>query len=643
MKVSFIRPIGTIPQTPAAVQGVVATVISSTEIDLSWTSIAGAQNYTVRIFGNPVVTLPVTNANFTQLAPSTQYRFTVAAINIFGEGPQSTPVLATTLTALQPPSQVMGLTANPISTSEIDLAWSTTLGAANYIVQRNGANITTVSGLTYNDTGLTQATQYQYNIIATNSAGPGPASAAVFASTNAAESGGAVKWNPGHWTESDTVLGQSSTLANIKSEIDMMGGLVNVNGYMILVSWGFLQQLLNTYTFTELNNIVSYIKGKGKRWCLQIVAGSFTNTHPNGSTNILPAYISTSGNTAQYGTAGFRVGGVTTVVAGACGWWGGDGNGNTYGAALWRPNVMAEWIKLHQKVGATYDTDSSFEGIYQGEDSFYQGTGSTNNSDYNDTTQLNNWKNWLQACCASFPTSNVWFSETFLQFQNNSIALTNYITDTGKPYTNHPPALAQTDSLGAVQRSAIHTWGTQTYAGQLGSLGDRRSLLRFVAEVQAPDMGFFINLGSPREDILAGLNIMKCTHVFWAIMPNSIAATTKPAKYPVTFTANVTGSSGTLVSVWPLPSGTYDLVTNAGGRGTFTKGSKAVSFSASQTQTSPTISINFPIVPFNWFNGGTASAAQNGTSLSYSDAGLGAWINDPANALQNSAYPADYP
>ena len=105
MKVSFIRPLGTVPQTPAAVQGVVATVISSTEIDLTWTAIAGAQNYTVRIFGNPVVTLPVTNAQFTQLAPQTQYSFTVAAINTFGEGQQSTPVLATTQAALQPPTQ----------------------------------------------------------------------------------------------------------------------------------------------------------------------------------------------------------------------------------------------------------------------------------------------------------------------------------------------------------------------------------------------------------------------------------------------------------------------------------------------------------------------------------------------------------
>jgi len=97
MKVSFIRTLGTFPQTPAPVTGVVATVISSSEIDLTWTPIAGAQNYTVRMFGNPVVTLPGTAANFTGLAPATTYNFTVAAINTFGEGPPSPVTAATTL------------------------------------------------------------------------------------------------------------------------------------------------------------------------------------------------------------------------------------------------------------------------------------------------------------------------------------------------------------------------------------------------------------------------------------------------------------------------------------------------------------------------------------------------------------------
>lgn len=455
-----------------------------------------------------------------------------------------------------------------------------------------------------------------------------------------------VKWYPGQGVESDTVLSKNGTLASVQSEINMISSLDNVLHYMILVTWSMLQQVANVYTFTALDAIINYLTNRGssamntpKNYWIQIICGSFTKTNPAaGDFNIVPQYIQQS---SAFGQAGFRVGGVTTQPAGVFGWWGGDGNGNTYAAALWRPAVMAEYIKLCNAVGARYDSDLRYGGIYQGEDSFYQGTGSTNGADYNDTTQRNNWNNWLTSVCTSHPTTSVAFSETFLQVQPNSIALTNNITDGTFP--NHPPLMAQTDSLGAVQRGAIHTWGTQTYAGQLGTLGNRISTGRFVAEVQAPDQGFFINLGSPREDIKAGLDVLGCTHSFWAILPSPTAITTKPAKYPCTFTANVVGLSGTLSSNWPLPSGTYDVVTNAGGRGTFTKGSKNVTFSTSQSSTTNVISINFPLVPFNWFNGGTATAAQNGTSLSYTDPGLGVWLNDPANALANSAYPPGYP
>jgi hypothetical protein len=460
--------------------------------------------------------------------------------------------------------------------------------------------------------------------------------------------GGPVKWNPGRGVESNTVLQLNQGLATIKSEINLIANADNIITYMILVTWANLQQIANTYTWGNLDGVVDYLTNrngnsamhKPKRWVLQIVSGSFTSTHPNaGGYSIVPQYLQQ--NPGTYGQAGYRVAGVVTQPSGVGAWWGGDGNGNTYSAALWRPSVSAEYIKLWQAALARYNSDPMFEGIYQGEDSFYTGTGSDNGADYNDTTARINWQNLLAASCAAGPNTNVMFSETFLRVQPNSIALTNNITDGS--FTNHPPMLAQTDSLGAVQRSVTHTWGTQTYTGQLGSLGDRRSSLRFVAEIQAPDQGFYINLGSDRADILDGLNQMKCTHDFWAIVQSPTAVSTKPAKYPCTFTAPPTGLSGTLASVWPLTSGTYDFVTTAGGRATFTKGSKNVTFSTAQSSTGNVVNINLPLIPFNWATGGTATAAQNGTSSSYTDAGLIAWLNDPANALTNLGYPPDYP
>lgn len=539
------------------------------------------------------------------------------------------------------PNPPLNLTVTGTTTSSVSLSWSIPIGGATtYNLYRNGTKVQSgLSGTSTTDTGLTSATSYTYYVTSQAAIGEGSRSNSVVGTTSSSQS---VKWNPGNWIESDTVIGTGGGLSDIQGDIDAIASLNNVVGIMVLCTWGFLQQAANTYTFSSLDTIVAYIKGKGKKWCVQVVAGSFTTTHPGTNDfNIVPAYIQQ--NVAQFGQSGYRVGGVTTQPSGVSGWWGGDGNGNTYGAALWRVNVMAEWKKLGQAAAVKYDSDPAFEGWYQGEDSFYAGTGADNGSDYNDVTMESNWEGWLTSMCAAFTTSNVMFSETFLQFQPQSIKLVNFITDTGKPFPNHPPLLAQTDSLGAVQRSAIHTWGTQTYTGQLGSLGDRRSLGRFVAEIQAPDLGFFINLGSAREDIKAGLDIMRCTHAFWVRVPSPTSVSTKPGKYPCTFTANVTGTSGTLTTPWPLPSGQYNMVTNTGGIMTVTQASTAATFSISQTQTSPSINVNIPMIPNNWFNGGTTTTAENGTGLNYTDAGLGTYINNPANALQNVGYPTDYP
>lgn len=636
---SFPGQKSTGPALPNPPLNLAVTGVTISAVSLTWGApIGGATTYNLYRNGTRIQTgLSSTTATDTGLTPGTSYTYSVTAVKTTGEGSRSNQAVGTTGALPNAPS---ALVVTSTTSSTVSLSWAAPVGGAStYNLYRNSIEVqSSISGTTTTDTGLSASTGYTYFVTGTNSFGEGPQSNSVVGTTTS--SGQAVKWRPGNWIESDTVIKSTGGLSLVQSDIDAIASLPNVVGIMLLVTWANLQQSINVYDFSKLDPIVSYIKSKGKKWCLQVVGGDFNSTHPGTSdTSILPQYI--QNNVALYGQAGYRVAGVTTQPGGASGWWGGDGNGNTYGAALWRPNVMAEWIKLGQAVAVKYDSDPDFEGYYQGEDSFYQGTGSTNGSDYNDATQENNWQNYLTACCTSFVTSNVWFSETFLQFQTNSIKLTNFITN--GTFANHPPVLAQTDSFGAVQRSAIHTWGTQTYTGALGALGDRRNTLRFVAEVQAPDLGFFIDLGSAREDILAGLNIMKCTHVFWVRVPSPTAVSTKPGKYPCTFTANVTGTSGTLTTPWPLPSGTYNMVTTTGGIMTVTKGSVDASFSIPQTQTSPTISVNIPMIPENWFNGGTTTTTDNGTGLSYTDAGLGTYINNPANVLTNQGYPPDYP
>src|SRR5271169_2885335 len=88
-----------------------------------------------------------------------------------------------------PPNQPTGLTPSSISSSEIDLAWSSVANATGFYVYQspNGssswnqiANITNGSAISYQNTsGLSAGTPYYYYIIAYNSGGNSTQSSTV--------------------------------------------------------------------------------------------------------------------------------------------------------------------------------------------------------------------------------------------------------------------------------------------------------------------------------------------------------------------------------------------------------------------------------------------------------------------------------
>lgn len=79
------------------------------------------------------------------------------------------------------PSTPAGLTANAISATRIDLSWSaatdpsttgqSTSGVAGYRVYRDNVLRASPTGLTYSDTGLTEYTQYAYQVASVDAAG----------------------------------------------------------------------------------------------------------------------------------------------------------------------------------------------------------------------------------------------------------------------------------------------------------------------------------------------------------------------------------------------------------------------------------------------------------------------------------------
>ena len=74
-----------------------------------------------------------------------------------------------------PPTEPTGLTATPISESQIDLSWSSASdpdsGINHYVVYRDGLKVGEPTTTSFSDAGLSEATSYTYEVSAVNGAG----------------------------------------------------------------------------------------------------------------------------------------------------------------------------------------------------------------------------------------------------------------------------------------------------------------------------------------------------------------------------------------------------------------------------------------------------------------------------------------
>jgi glucose/arabinose dehydrogenase/chitodextrinase len=179
---------------PSAPGGLTASVVSPTQVNLSWTAATdnvGVTGYRVeRCQGNgctnfvEVATPAGTSFNDTGRTPQTTYRYQVRAADAANNlGPYSGIASATTpaLPDTTPPSATSGLTASAVSATQVDLSWTAAtddVGVAGYRVERcqgasctNFAQIATPATTTYSDTGRTGTTTYRYRVRAADAAG----------------------------------------------------------------------------------------------------------------------------------------------------------------------------------------------------------------------------------------------------------------------------------------------------------------------------------------------------------------------------------------------------------------------------------------------------------------------------------------
>ena len=195
----FSSPVSIVAgDAPSQVTGLTATTTSNTSIDLAWTA-PNANGYAVSGYmiersddmGNTWSTLVADTQSLsvayadTGLTTGVVYTYKVSGINTLGTGPAS--ATAATHAGGVPDAPVLTLTALPSNIIQLD--WTTPadngFGITTYQVEKSSDGgitwvaLTSVNANTFQDTGLTTSTSYQYKVLATNAIGNSAFSGAV--------------------------------------------------------------------------------------------------------------------------------------------------------------------------------------------------------------------------------------------------------------------------------------------------------------------------------------------------------------------------------------------------------------------------------------------------------------------------------
>jgi chitodextrinase len=165
------------PSTPI---GLVATAVSASRINLSWS--ASTDNVAVtgyRVFRNGALLVSLGNVTAYQdslLGAGTTHLYTIRAFDAAGNISGLSAAVSATTAALDttPPTTPTGLSANAVSPSQINLNWSASTdndAVAAYRVYRDGVLVASVTTTSYQELSLSPSTTYTYNVDARDAAG----------------------------------------------------------------------------------------------------------------------------------------------------------------------------------------------------------------------------------------------------------------------------------------------------------------------------------------------------------------------------------------------------------------------------------------------------------------------------------------
>ena len=168
-------------QAPTEVTSLTSSNITSTGTTLTWASSTdnvGVTNYEVFQDGISIGnTGTTTSFNVSGLTPSTSYDFTVFAQDAAGNvsiGGNTETVVTLAPPDTEAPSAVNDLASSNITDTSVDLSWSASLdniGVTGYLVFQDGIEIGSTSSTSFNVTGLSPSTSYDFTVFAEDAAG----------------------------------------------------------------------------------------------------------------------------------------------------------------------------------------------------------------------------------------------------------------------------------------------------------------------------------------------------------------------------------------------------------------------------------------------------------------------------------------
>ncbi|MFC6083908.1 glycosyl hydrolase family 18 protein [Sphaerisporangium aureirubrum] len=168
----------TAPSTPGNLR---STATTSSSVSLAWnasTDNVGVTGYNVYRGGTLVTTVTGTTHTDTGLSAATAYTYTVRARDAAGNlSAASNQISVTTQGSggdTTAPSTPGNLRSTGTTSSSVSLAWNAStdnVGVTGYNVYRGGTLVTTVTGTTHTDGGLSASTAYTYTVRARDAAG----------------------------------------------------------------------------------------------------------------------------------------------------------------------------------------------------------------------------------------------------------------------------------------------------------------------------------------------------------------------------------------------------------------------------------------------------------------------------------------